>query len=157
MSFGMYMGRYHKGSFVSVDREKVWGVMQKHYWSQDAYGIYYLGLSPDGEAIEFSASGLDGNGDFMGIFITLWNLSDETLRVVFELARSTDMIIYQGDDQPLIATSQFDPSEFVPEGATPVREVVFCPTPEELGKALSESFDEYCDYREQIQGCSSNE
>ncbi len=157
MSFGMYLGRYHKGNFVSVDREKVWEFMQKHYWSQDLYGIYYLGLSPDGEAIEFSASGLDGNGDFMGLFITLWNLNDEILRVVFELAKSTEMMIYQGDDQPLITASQFDPLEFVSKGSTQVREVVFCLTPEELGKALSESFDEYREYREQTQGCSSTE
>ena len=151
MSFDIFLQKFTDGRDAHADRDRVRRVLSsKDFNGPDQFG-FYLVRFPDGTDVEFSAKGLDGEGDFAGCAFHIRGLSSNLIEFVWEIAKEGDMVILPAmqDFVPILSSPrQWEhlPSNLIDQLADPV----VCESSIELQCLLIKGHSGWREYRNQL-------
>ena len=149
MSFDVYLERFEAGKSAQVSREPVLAVLKtaKYTTPHNCYVVEF----PDGTDVEFSASELEGSGDFTGCAFFIHGNSPHLTKFIFEIARAGDMVIFATMEPFVPILSRSEQRQQLPaELAENDPEPVVCCSPEELDSLLSGGYESWQKYRDQV-------
>lgn len=157
MSFDLFLQRFQEGESAPADRDAVKRVLRHRSQSNaDTYGFYAIEFE-DGSSVEFSAKGLQSDGEFSGCAFHLRSFSAAVITFVYQVAVAGDFVVInpQGDgspESPLSITVQASQSRHLPEG---LGEPQRAESAEALAKFLGAGIAGWEAYRDRALGLSA--
>ena len=158
MSFDLFLHRFHEGETAPADRDTVLAVLRRYCDAdEDKYGFYLVEFD-DGSHVEFSAKGLQSDGEFSGCAFHLRSFSAAVITFVYQVAIAGDFVIInaQGNgslESPLSITVETLQSRHLPEGLGEPRLVQ---SAEALAMSLGADMSGWQSYRDHVLGRSGN-
>ncbi|MCB9850988.1 MAG: hypothetical protein H6817_09840 [Phycisphaerales bacterium] len=157
MSFDVFLEHLEESGGAPVDPAPVREIIEDLNYEIDEVVDFYLIRFADGTGVELGISGLDGSQDFTGcaFFIRTWG--PEIPDLIYRVARAGDLVIFaaMANSVPVVVhRHQVDILKKlgVFEGATPL----FVQSGAELGAFLTNGYDGWKGYRDQVVGDSEN-
>jgi hypothetical protein len=93
MSFDVFLTKFSAGMPAESNRDAVLAVLNKaKFQGPDEHGFYVVEFA-DGHSVEFSAGGLQGEGEFNDCAFHIRGMSPDLVRFVFEIAKAGDMVM----------------------------------------------------------------
>jgi hypothetical protein len=151
MSFDVFLQRFDEGASSKVDLQKVRAVLDAiQFKGPDEFGFYRVQF-PDGNAVEFSAEGLDGSAEFNSCAFHIRGLSHDLAKFIFEIAKAADLVILPAmeDFVPILSAAKQRrtlPADLLKRS----RPAVLCKSPSELEALLSRGYSGWKKYRNQV-------
>jgi hypothetical protein len=153
MSFDVFLQKFEHGETATVDPISVRAVlMTKEFKGPDDHGFYAVRIS-DGTEVEFSARGLNGDGDFTSAAFHIRGMSECLAAFIWEVAHAGEMVIVPAmeDWVPILPTLdqyQHLPIDLKRDFPTPV----VCESAAQLNLLLEGGYSSWRKYRDQVVG-----
>jgi len=149
VSFDVFLSRFDKGESAEAPRHAVREVLgATDYSGPDEFG-FYLVTFPDGVDVEFSARGLESEGDFTGCAFHIRGFGSHLVKFILEVARAGNMVMMPAmEGNPLILVSEHQKADVPPEALEHLRPVVVN-SANELEALLTGGFEGWSAYRDQ--------
>ncbi|HXC99568.1 MAG TPA: hypothetical protein VN048_09515 [Verrucomicrobiae bacterium] len=153
MSFDVFLTKFLAGMPAESNRDAVLAVLNKaKFQGPDEHGFYVVEFA-DGHSVEFSAGGLQGEGEFNDCAFHIRGMSPDLVRFVFEIAKAGDMVMMPAtEDFVPILSLPGQQNELPKELAENEIPPVLCGSPEELWSLLSGGYEGWKKYRDQVVG-----
>lgn len=149
MSFDVYLKRFEAGKSAQVSREPVLAVLKTAKYT-NPHNCYVVEF-PDGADVEFSASELEGSGDFADGAFFIHGKSLHLTKFIFEIARAGDMVRLAAMEPFVPILTRAEQRQQLPaELAGNDPEPVICRSPEELDSLLSGGYEAWQNYRDRV-------
>jgi hypothetical protein len=158
MSFDLFLHRFQEGETATADRDAVLAVLRRYCDAhEDEFGFYLVEFG-DGSRVEFSAKGLQSDGEFSGCAFHLRSFSAAVVTFVYQVAVAGDFVIInaQGNgsfESPLCITVAVSQSRHLPEGLGEPRLVESAAA---LAMSLGADMAGWQAYRDHVIGRSGN-
>jgi hypothetical protein len=150
VSFDVFLSRFDKGELAAAPRQPVREVLgATAYRGPDQFGFYVVTF-PDGVHVEFSARGLESEGDFTGCAFHIRGFGNHLIKFMLEVARAGNMVMMPAmEGNPLILVSEDQKADVPPEALEHLRPVVVNSS-NELEAVLTGGFEGWSAYRNQV-------